>query len=160
MNEEYTMVLTASPDPADVQAVREGLDAYDAEQGAPVDWTPLMIFMRDPHGKVAGGLTGGTYWGWLYVGRLWIEERLRGQSYGSQILAEAEQEALRRGCHHAYVDTQDFQALPFYEKHGYIVYGVLNDMPIGHTRYSLEKKLVPGGSLSTARSLAGALKLH
>jgi diamine N-acetyltransferase len=33
--------------------------------------------------------------------------------------------------------------LPFYEKHGYIVYGVLNDMPIGHKRYSLEKKLGP-----------------
>ena len=137
------MVLTASPDPADVQAVREGLDAYDAEQGAPVDWAPLMIFLRDPQGTVVGGLTGGTYWGWLYVGRLWIEEHLRGQNWGSRVLAEAEQEALRRGCHHAYVDTQDFQALPFYEKHGYIVYGVLNDMPIGHTRYSLEKKLVP-----------------
>lgn len=137
------MTLTASPGPADVQPVREGLDAYDAEQGAPVDWVPLAVFMRDPHGKVVGGLTGGAYWGWLYVARLWIEERLRGQGYGSQILAEAEQEALRRGCRHAYLDTQDFNALTFYEKHGYIVYGVLNDMPVGHKRYSLEKKLAP-----------------
>lgn len=143
MNKEYRIVLTASPDPADVQVIRGGLDAYNAAHGAPVDWVPLTIFVRDQQGEIAGGLAGGTYWGWLYIGHLWIEETLRGQNYGSRVLAEAEQEALRRGCHHACVDTQDFQALPFYEKHGYAVYGELKDMPMGHTRYSLEKKLGP-----------------
>jgi len=33
--------------------------------------------------------------------------------------------------------------LPFYDKYGYVVYGELEDMPIGHTRYSLKKKLEP-----------------
>ncbi|MBN2149780.1 MAG: GNAT family N-acetyltransferase [Anaerolineales bacterium] len=141
---ECTIELTASPDPQYVQVVRDGLDAYNAGQGAPVDWVPLMIFLRDQQGKVLGGLTGGTYWGWLYIGRLWIIDYLRGQAYGSLLLGEAEQEAWRRGCHHAYLDTQDFQALPFYEKHGYTVYGKLKDMPLGHTRFSLEKKLEPG----------------
>ena len=37
MDDEYYITLTASPDPAEVQIVREGLDAYDAQQGAPVD---------------------------------------------------------------------------------------------------------------------------
>ena len=111
-----------------------------------MDWLPLSIFVRDQQGKIVGGLTGGTWWGWLSVGRLWIEEGLRGQNYGSQLLAEAEQEALRRGCHHAYVDTQDFQALPFYYKRGYTVFGVLDDMPIGHTRYSMQKELYPDGA--------------
>jgi len=143
LGNEYRIELTASPDPADVQTVREGLDAYNAAQGAPVDWIPLMISLHDRQGKIVGGLTGGTYWGWLYIGRLWIIDHLRCQSYGSLLLAEAEQEAIRRGCHHACLDTQDFQALPFYEKHGYIVYGKLKDMPLGHTRYSLEKRLGP-----------------
>jgi len=141
MDKDYRIVLTDSPDPADVQVVYEGLDAYNAAQGAAVDWLPLMIFVRDHQGKVVGGLTGGTYWGWLYIGRLWVEEHLRGQKYGSRVLAEAEKEALRRGCQHAYVDTQDFQALPFYKKLGYVVYGELKDMPVGHTRYSLKKRL-------------------
>ena len=145
MDNEYCIVLTASPDPTDVQVVREGLDAHNAAQGAPVDWEPLMLFIRDKQGTIVGGLTGGTYWGWLYIGRLWIEEHLRGQGYGSRVLTEAEQEALRRGCHHAYLDTQDFQVLPFYQKHAYTVYGELEDMPIGHTRYSLQKKLVQLG---------------
>jgi GNAT superfamily N-acetyltransferase len=141
MDNKYRIELTDSPDPDDVQVVREGLDAYNAVRGAPVDWKPLMLFLRDKQGAIVGGLTGGTYWGWLYIGRLWIRDDLRGQGYGSQILVEAEQEALRRGCHHVYLDTQDFQALPFYQKHDYTVYGELNDMPLGHIRYSLQKRL-------------------
>jgi len=144
MNNTFHFELSDSPDPNDVQIIRAGLDVYDALQGAPVDWKPLMLFMRDKQGTIVGGLTGGTYWGWLYISRLWLVEDLRGQGYGSRILAEAEQEALRRGCHHAYLDTQDFQAPPFYEKHGYIVYGVLEDMPLGHRRYSMKKKLASG----------------
>jgi GNAT superfamily N-acetyltransferase len=141
MKDDYSLVVTAAPDPTEVQAIRDGLDAHSAAQGAPVDWVPLAVVVRDGQGTIVGGLTGGTYWGWLYIGRLWIDERLRGQGHGSRILLEAEWEALGRGCHHAYVDTQDFQALPFYQKHGYTVYGELPDIPLGHTRYSLQKKL-------------------
>ena len=108
-----------------------------------MDWVPMALFVRDAQGTVVGGLTGGTYWGWLYITHLWVAEHLRGQDYGSRLLAEAEREALRRGCHHVYLDTQDFQALPFYQKRGYTVYGVLDDMPIGHTRYSMQKDLHP-----------------
>ena len=35
MDNEYRIMLTDSPDPTDVQVVREGLDAYDAAHGAP-----------------------------------------------------------------------------------------------------------------------------
>ena len=144
MNNEYHFELTDSAEPNDIQAIREGLDAYDATQGAPVDWKPLYLFLRDGRGKIVGGLTGGTYWGWLYIGRLWLVENMRSLGYGSRLLIEAEQEALKRGCHHAYLDTQDFQALRFYQKHGYTIYGELEDMPLGHTRYSLQKKLEQG----------------
>ncbi len=41
---EYTITLTDSPAPADVDVVKQGLDAYDAEQGATVDWVPLALF--------------------------------------------------------------------------------------------------------------------
>jgi GNAT superfamily N-acetyltransferase len=102
-----------------------------------------MIFVCDGQGTIVGGLTGGTYWGWLYIGRLWIAESLRGQGFGSTVLAEAEREAVRRGCHSVYLDTQDFQALPFYRNRGYVVYGEFEDMPMGHTRYSLRKTLGP-----------------
>jgi GNAT superfamily N-acetyltransferase len=142
--DDFSLVLTAAPDQADVQAIQGGLDAHNAAAGAPMDWVPLAVVVRDGQGNLVGGLTGGTYWGWLHIGYLWITEDLRGRGHGTRILLEAEGEAVRRGCHRAHLDTHDFQALPFYLKHGYSVYGELQDLPPGHWRYSLQKRLEEG----------------
>jgi GNAT superfamily N-acetyltransferase len=96
---EYTITLTDSPTPADVDAVKQGLDAWDAAQGADVDWIPLALFARDANGGIIAGLTGSTYWGYLYIGRLWTDQRFRDMGLGSCLLADAEQAALRRGCY-------------------------------------------------------------
>ena len=49
---------------------------------------------------------------------------------------------MRRGCKNAHLDTLSFQALDFYKKYGYIVFGQIADLPPGHTRYYLRKTLV------------------
>ena len=41
-----------------------------------------------------------------------------------------------------HLDTFDFQAKDFYLKHGYEVFGVLDDCPKGHKRYYMKKVLV------------------
>lgn len=110
---EYTITLTDSPNPVDVDVVKQGLDGYDASQGAVVDWVPLALFARDAAGVIVAGLTGSTYWGYLYVGRLWTDQRYRKLGLGSRLLAEAEQEALRCGCHSVHLMTGSFNALPF-----------------------------------------------
>jgi GNAT superfamily N-acetyltransferase len=143
MKNEYIITLTDSPDPEDVKVVSDGLDNFNTSKGVPTDWVPLAIFIHDPEGKVLGGLTGGSYWGWLYVGRLWLDDTIRAHSFGSQLLAQAEAEALRRGCYHAFLDTTSFQALSFYQKQGYIIYGQLDDFPPAHSRYFLRKDLTP-----------------
>ena len=139
---EYTITLTDSPDPADVDVVKQGLDAHDASQGAVVDWVPLALFARDSDGVIIAGLTASTYWEYLYVGRLWTDQRFRNMGIGSRLLADAEQEARRRGCHAVHLMTGSFNALPFYQKRGYTIFGVLNDMPTGHTQYFMTKSLV------------------
>jgi len=141
MKSEYTITLTDSPDPDDVKTVSLGLDQYNTSMGVPTDWVSLAVFLKNSEGGVCGGLTGGTYWGWLYVGRLWLEEEIRGQGYGRQLLAKAENEALQRGCCHAFLDTTSFQALPFYQKQGYTLYAQLENFPPGHSRYFLKKEL-------------------
>ena len=90
---------------------------------------------------MVGGLRGNTGWEWLYVDTLAVAEHLRGQDWGTRLLAAAEQEAVRRGCHSAYLDTFDFQALPFYQKQGYAIFGTLAHFPGEHTRYFLQKAL-------------------
>ncbi len=141
MSASYVITLEETPDPADVAFIREGLRVYNLLY-APEDGHHLLVLcLRDGNQAVVGGLLGGTYWGWLHVEILWLAEQARHQGYGHKLLVAAEQEALRRGCYHAHFDTLSFQALPFYQRHGYEVYGVLEDLPIGHQRYFLKKKL-------------------
>jgi GNAT superfamily N-acetyltransferase len=82
-----------------------------------------------------------TLWQWLTIDWLWLEETVRGQGFGSQLLAIAEDEGRRRGCVNSYVETLSFQAPDFYQKHGYQIVGELQDFPAGHSRYYLRKSL-------------------
>ncbi|HEX6289449.1 MAG TPA: GNAT family N-acetyltransferase [Herpetosiphonaceae bacterium] len=145
MTDRYRITLEESPDPADTEALRQSLDAFNEAHVGPTNWRPFAVFVRDANSTIVGGLSGGTYWGWLYVEIFWLDERLRGQGYGSRLLAMAEHEAMERGCTYAHLDTMSFQALPFYERHGYSVFGVLDDMPAGsgQRRFWLKKTLQP-----------------
>jgi GNAT superfamily N-acetyltransferase len=143
MAETYTIMLEMTPAPAEVSRVRAGLNAYNRSEASDDSFTPLVLLVRDPNGVVIGGLLGGTYWGWLVVEVLWIAEAVRHQGLGSQLLERAEQTALERGCHAAHLDTMSFQAPAFYQKHGYTVFGVLDDLPRGHQRIFFRKDLKP-----------------
>jgi GNAT superfamily N-acetyltransferase len=137
----YTLSVEENPADADKEIIFQGLNQYNRLYAEPANHRPLAVFLRSEEGAVVGGLTADTYWGWLYVILFWLAEEVRGQGYGQAILAAAENEARQRGCHHAHLDTLSFQALPFYEKQGYTIWGVLEDMPVGHKRYYLQKAL-------------------
>ena len=103
--------------------------------------TPLSIVEYDNDGNVIGGILGGTYWGWMYIDILWVDEKHRKQGIGTRLLHEAESEAVCRGCHHVHLDTMSWQAPEFYKKHGYEVIGILPDIPRGNQKYLLMKAL-------------------
>ena len=102
---------------------------------------PLGVFVRGTDGSTLGGATGHTNWGWLYIDGFWLPEVLRGAVGGGRILTAAEDEARRRGCTRSRLYTYSFQARGFYEKHGYQVFGVLDDYPPGHQQVWLRKDL-------------------
>jgi GNAT superfamily N-acetyltransferase len=137
----YKIAVEAEPDGGDIAALVQGLTAFNAAHldGEVPDY--LLITIRDAEGKLLGGLLGATYVKWLQVQVVWMEDALRGGGYGSQLMALAEQEALRRGCSNAFVETFSFQALPFYERCGYKIFSGLPDFPPGGTRYALTKAL-------------------
>lgn len=136
--------LERQPRAEDIAEIRAGLEAYNRRYAADGEYEPLVIVVRAADQSIAGGLLGGTYWGWLHVDILWLAEAARGQGLGTRLMAMAEQEALGRGCRRAHLDTMDFQALPFYERLGYAVWGVLENLPVGHRRYFLQKALQAG----------------
>lgn len=122
------------------RVVLTGLRTYNRERAVPPDYQPLVVAARHDT-QIIGGLIGETAWKWLCIELLWISEAYRGKGIGRLLLQTAEQEARRRRARHAYVDTFDFQARPFYEKQGYTVFGTLEDYPPGHTRFYLRKDL-------------------
>jgi GNAT superfamily N-acetyltransferase len=141
LSSNYTIALDDNPSEEDLHAVLEGLRHFNQLHTPDDDYRPLTLFLRDPDGKVAGGLLGETYWGWLHVSIFWLEEGIRRQGFGSRLLSLAEQEAVRRGCRGAHLDTMSFQSLPFYRRCGYQVFGELQDLPPGHKRHFLWKPL-------------------
>ena len=129
------------PTEQEIEFVRASLAQFNLEHVGEDGHTPLNLVEYDADGKVIGGLLGGTSWGWMYVDILWVDESHRRQGIGTKLLAQSEQEAIRRGCHHVHLDTMSWQAPEFYKKHGYTVIGILPDIPSGNQKYLLMKAL-------------------
>lgn len=100
----------------------------------------IHLFLQDEEGQVYGGLLGETCWNWLEIHYLFVEPSLRGQRYGRKLIQEVEKIALKKKCDFIKVDTLSFQALDFYEKEGYEVYGKIENAG-GYTHYYMKKEL-------------------
>ncbi|MES2216905.1 MAG: GNAT family N-acetyltransferase [Pseudomonadota bacterium] len=98
--------------------------------------------LKDNNGAIVGGINALAYgWKVIFVNVLWIDKRYRHGGYGSRLLLQVEEEAVKMGCHLIHLDTFDFQAKDFYLKQGYEVFGELADCPTGHKRFFLKKVL-------------------
>lgn len=133
-------MVSAPLDEDDVDELLQALVASRPE-GLREHRRPLGSFVRDDDGRLVAGIACHTQFGWLCIEKLWVDLSARGRHLGSRLLAAAEREAARRGCEAAWVDTFSFQARPFYEAHGYELFGELTDFPPGHSRYFLRKRL-------------------
>lgn len=134
------------PKPEDEETIDDELMAYNLWHVPPVQEEPFVKICRcakDEGGELLGGvLACSVLWNVLYVETVWVREDCRGMQLASKLLAAVEEEARRNGCYMAQLDTFDFQARGFYEKCGYRVFGTLTDVPRGHERYYMCKKLI------------------
>lgn len=126
---------------AEARVVELGLLAFNEARLGPANDLPVRLVVRAPDGTVRGGLLGHTRWSWLYVAKLWVVEAERGRGLGTRLIAAAEDAARARGCTHAWLDTFEYQARPFYEKLGYRLFGTLEGYPPGYRQYYLTKPL-------------------
>jgi GNAT superfamily N-acetyltransferase len=138
MDEEYQIVYLDEPE---WRIIGQGIRTYNIQQAGEDNARSLCFVLKGPDQVVAGGVIGATYWGWLHMDLVWVKDELRGRGYGHRLLALAEDEARQRGAKNVYLDTFSFQALDFYQRHGYRVFGELQDFPPGHQRYFLTKQL-------------------
>jgi GNAT superfamily N-acetyltransferase len=127
-----------------VRPVHEGLLAFNEAAAGARKKREYALLVRDKDGNVSGGLIAVELWGWLYVDTLWLPQHLRGRGLGSQLLRQAEEIAISNECRYSYLSTVEYQARPFYERHGYSVFGALVDFPAGSGfRYFYLRKDLP-----------------
>ena len=118
----------------------KGLVAYNRAAAGEFNHRPLTVTIREC-GKIVAGLSGETFWGWMFVSLLWVSDAWRGHGYGSALMDAAETEARSRGVGNVYLDTFSFQAPEFYKKLGYREFARLDEFPPGHRRIWLTKAL-------------------
>ena len=105
------------------------------------DFVDIEKKIVDEEGNIIAGYLAVMYcWKVIYLDALWVDERYRKSGLGSQLLKNLEKFAKAEECTLIHLDTFDFQAKDFYIKHGYDLFGTLEDCPEGHSRYYLKKK--------------------
>jgi GNAT superfamily N-acetyltransferase len=109
------------------------------QQGEQVRSLILLATIDD---RVVGGLFAETQLAWLRISIMSVDPERRSKGIGAALLAEAERQAIARGCRHAYVDTMAYQAPRFYLAHGFTVVGEIADWDShGHSKLFLSKLL-------------------
>ena len=129
--------MNYNPTDKEIAFVNNALQKFNDEKVGPDNHELLNIVEYNNSGNIIAGILGGTYWGWMHIDILWVDENHRRQGLGSQLLETAESEAIKRGCHSVHVDTMSWQAPKFYKKHGYEIISELNDIPLVEIRSAI-----------------------
>ena len=105
----------------------------------------LVFKAEDAEGTLVGGCVVNIHeWGRAVLAQLWVDERYRHHGLGSMLIRAAEAAAREKGCYYLCLGTADYMARPLYEKHGFRVFTVNRDIPMGHVSWSLSKRLDKG----------------
>ncbi len=133
--------ITGKIDPRDKEKFKRELYDYNLPKFDFVTRKDLAIYIRNDDDEIIGGLIGHTFGKWFIIKYLWIDKELRNKGFGAKILETAEDEAIKRGCQFAFVDTFNFQAPMFYNKAGYKEVLELESYPTNGKRQYFRKDL-------------------
>ena len=138
---DYHIAYEEKPEEGAWGIIGRGVGEFNTQQAGEDQAQRLCFVLRNQDDEVVGGVLGATFWDWFHLDLLWVTEELRGRGYGHNLLAQAEEEARKRGAKNVFLDTFSFQAPDFYKDHGYEIFGKLPDFPAGHQRFFMTKQL-------------------
>jgi GNAT superfamily N-acetyltransferase len=137
---EHEIVLTESPPDDAHDVIAAGLLDFNRRLFGDPKIRRLCLLLRASDRSIVGGMWARTSFEWLFVELLFVPETMRGRGLGRELLGLAEDEARRRGCIGAWLDTFSGQARVLYERCGYTVVGEIPDYPPGNVRTFLSKR--------------------
>lgn len=131
----------------EAKSVLKGLIEYNSSKVSLLQEPPFITINRvikkpNADGNVLAGINSKLNgWKCLHIEILWVEEEFRRCGYGTVLLNEVERAAKNLGSSLIRLETYDFQAKDFYLKHGFEIFGVLDNCPNGHKFYFLKKQI-------------------
>ena len=135
------VTFSETPTPAEFQALFSALDRETAAIAGPITLRHFVLLLRDRDAAITGGLRAHTGYSWLSLDLLFVPAPLRGRGIGAALVSRAEDIARDRGCVGAHVAAFDFQAPQFYQRLGYTIFAVHEDLPPQHNHLHLSKRL-------------------
>jgi ribosomal protein S18 acetylase RimI-like enzyme len=136
------IVFEEHPSRADLDRLKDAIDAFNYDTSGFRDGRHLATFLRDDTGELIAGLSGFTWGGYAKIEYLWIAAPYRRAGLGRRLVEAAEAEARARGCDVVVLDTHDFQAPGFYAKLGYVAVGRTEGTPRGSGQTLFRKELL------------------
>ncbi len=109
-----------------------------------VVWAPfdvVLVARRAPDEVAIGAAFGVVIGGVGELKQLLVRHGDDRKGVGSALLREFERRCRERGCHALRLETGDYQARPFYERHGFGVAAALANDRFGRTVFIMTKPL-------------------
>lgn len=100
----------------------------------------LRFSARDENGALLGGIIGRITLQVLHIQLLALAPAARGCGLGSALMQKLENAAREHGAIEAWVDTLEWEAPEFYQKHGYQIIGAVG--AVGRRKYFARKSLI------------------
>jgi GNAT superfamily N-acetyltransferase len=139
---ESMKIEIQSPGDEAHDALGDRLMAFNMKERPAATWQKdvFTVLLSDDSGTLRGGARGVVRMGAIDLQTVWLDEDLRREGSGAQIVRAVEDEGKRRGARAVLLYTCDFQARGFYERLGYSCFGTF-EFPDGVTRFYMSRVL-------------------
>ena len=133
MGRPYHLVVEDDPDPRDLALLEDKLAAAAVTAVGAGEEEEFGIFVRDDAGRIVAGASASVWGGCCQIHTLWVDSPQRGHGLATELIAQAEATARRRGCRLVMGLTYDVLTKGFYDRLGYQTVGTIENCPAGTT---------------------------
>lgn len=139
---EWNIEFEDKSKPEDIRHLIQRLQEYNSAH-SPTAFVnkEVRLLLRDEAGEIKAGLLGLVTMHCLVIQILWVEDALRSQGIGRELVLRAETMAREHGARQVIVETTLFQAPGFYDKLGYRTICEIPDCPLDSRSLLMQKQL-------------------
>ena len=133
MGRPYHLIVEDDPDPRDLALLEEKLAVAAVAAVGAGEEEEFGIFVRDGADRIVAGASASVWGECCQIHTLWVDSPQRGHGLATELIAQAEATARRRGCRLVMGLTYDVLTKGFYDRLGYQTVGTIEKCPAGTT---------------------------